>query len=1061
MTNLQSLNAAFMRRCTVFCVLTFLLVLMGTVAKAQPSSCFEIESILVDACGLGNSEGLNEILVFQVGPAALNTANLTVTWPNLTNTWTGICQNATTTAKVAAINATITGCGRLIEPTGGILPAGKRVVLFASISVDETLHSFAALNDTLIAIFHCGNNPGGNFANSGAGLRTLTMTFSAPVGCTDAVTYDRALLANTNGATVNFCWNGSATYLTPGCVAPFVQIGANAGTTQNLCNGTPAILNGTVSSCTHRVRWFGGTGTFSNPNIPTPTYTPGPGETGAVVLTLQQFTSCDTVTSTVTLNYSPPPTLSLGPDTTFCGTFNYQLGPGFTAQSYLWSTGATTQNLTATTPGTYWLQVTTAAGCVVRDSVVIGTTTLNTAGLPADDTICPGVPYLLFSSLVGSAYQWSTGATTASISITNPGTYSLTLTQPNGCVRTESFELFHYPATTVNLGNDINLCPGNTTVLDADPLGNYPGATYQWSTSATSQTITVGSTGTYSVTITTPNFCTDSDTILVTVSNSIPVNLGADTTLCAGQSLTLTAPNGQSYSWSSGATTPSINVNTTGTYAVTVTFGIGCQSSDTIDVTLAANPTVSLGNDTIYCANLGLTLDAGAGLSYNWNSGATTQTLPITQGGTYSVTVTNASGCTDVDSILVSTGLVPQVNLGPNTQLCPGQTLTLDAGTQATTYLWNTGATTQTITVGTPGTYWAVVTTACGTDSSATTLSYYPVASVNAGPDDTLCAGDTLSLLGASASQGTLAWSYAGGGTLSSNASLHPLFTADSSASGPVDFVLTLTDSCGSHTDTLTLTILPRTTLTFLHPDSVCYNTPIQISYSGNPDSVLWMGAGTFSDSTGNPVIYTPAPGEIGLTSIGLTAYGQCGAEVFMTDYFIQDSLIANFAWSPGEVFPGTHVQFTNGSFPADLPLHWHFGDSFYSVENDPMHRYYTSGTYPVELIVYGVDGCNDTLVIPLNVLPTDTIFPNVFSPNSDGINDFFNYQVPPTESFSLGIWDRWGAQYFYTTNPEEKWDGRTAGGADCPEGVYFYVIRMKLLAGTVLNHNGWVTLLR
>lgn len=1061
MTNLQSLNAAFMRRCTVFCVLTFLLVLMGTVAKAQPSSCFEIESILVDACGQGTLEGLNEMVIFQVGPTALSTANLSVTWPNISNNWTGICQNATTTAKVAAINATITGCGRLIEPTGGILPAGKRVVLFASTSVDETLHSFAALNDTLIAIFHCANNTGGNFANSGAGLRTLTMTFSAPVGCTDAVTYDRSLLANANGATVNFCWNGSATYTTPGCVAPFIQISTNAGTTQNLCNGTPAVLNGTVSSCTHRFQWFGGAGSFSNPNSLTPTYTPGPGETGPVVLTLAQFTSCDTVFSTVTLNYSPPPTLSLGPDTAFCGTFNYQLGPGFTAQSYLWSTGATTQNLTATTPGLYWQQVTTAAGCVVRDTVVITTTTLNTAGLPPDDTICPGVPYLLLSSLVGSTYQWSTGATSIGLTITTPGIYSLTLTEPGGCVRTESFELFHYPATVVNLGNDTTLCPGNTVTLDADPQGNYPGATYQWSTSATTQTITVGSSGTYIVTVTTPNFCSDIDTILVNVSSSIPFSLGQDTALCAGQFLTLNAGSGQSFAWSTGATSSSITVSTTNTYAVTVTFGVGCQSADTIDVTVNANPTVNLGNDTLYCANLGLTLDAGPGLSYDWNTGPTTQTLTITQGGTYSVTVTNPAGCSAVDSILVTTGLVPQVNLGPDQQLCPGQSLTLDAGNQATTYLWSTAATTQTITVATPGTYWAVVTTHCGTDSSAMTLSYYPVAAVEAGPDDTLCAGDTLSLLGASATQGTLQWTSGPGGSLSSSSSLHPLFTADSSASGPVQFVLALTDSCGVHTDTLTLTILPRLTVSFTHPDSVCYNTPIQISYSGNPDSVLWMGAGTFSDSSGNPVVYSPAPGETGEITIGLTAYGQCGAEVFTTSYFTQDRLIANFGWTPGEIYPGTHVQFSNGSFPLGLPVHWHFGDSFYSVESDPMHRYYTSGTYPVELIVYGLDGCNDTLVIPLNVLPTDTIFPNVFSPNGDGINDVFNYRVPPTETFSLGIWDRWGRQYFYTQNPEEKWDGRTAGGSDCPDGVYFYVIKMKLLAGTVLNHNGWVTLVR
>jgi hypothetical protein len=315
--------------------------------------------------------------------------------------------------------------------------------------------------------------------------------------------------------------------------------------------------------------------------------------------------------------------------------------------------------------------------------------------------------------------------------------------------------LYNYPAVIANLGNDTTLCPGNSLVLDADPLGNSPGASFDWSTGATTQTITVSTAGTYAVTVTSAELCVAIDTIQVNVNSNIAIPLGPDTTICAGASLLLDAGgSGQSYVWSTGATSQTITANTSGSYAVTVTFGLNCAGADTINLVVVPNPTVNLGNDTLFCSNLGLTLDAGPGNTYAWSTGATSQTISLSAGGTYSVTVTNAGNCSAVDTIVVANGVVPQVNLGPNVQLCPGQSITLDAGTQATLYLWSTGAVTQTITVNSSGTYWAVVTTDCGTDSSAVTINVLPVASVNAGPDDTLCAGASLPLSGAVATAG-------------------------------------------------------------------------------------------------------------------------------------------------------------------------------------------------------------------------------------------------------------------------------------------------------------------
>mgnify|MGYP001810493053 CR=1 FL=1 len=149
------------------------------------TTCFEINRILVDACP--SDEGLNEQVSFQVGPNALNTSDLQVTWPNTSNSWSGVCQDATTSSKVAQLNGTVNSFGFFREPQGGVLPANSKVLLFTSVNADVSGLSFAGLTDTLYVIFHCGGSSAGNFANYGTGIRTLTMSFNNPSGCSDQV----------------------------------------------------------------------------------------------------------------------------------------------------------------------------------------------------------------------------------------------------------------------------------------------------------------------------------------------------------------------------------------------------------------------------------------------------------------------------------------------------------------------------------------------------------------------------------------------------------------------------------------------------------------------------------------------------------------------------------------------------------------------------------------------------------------------------------------------------------------------------------------------------------
>ncbi len=236
----------------------FILTVLCKSAVSQTSTCFEIESILVDACAPSGGEGQNEMVRFLVGPNPLNTSDLNVVWATTANSWDGVCQDASTAQKVIQLNATIQSCGFLKEPTAGVLPANSKVLLISGFNMDVTANSFAGLSDTLYIIFHCSTSPTGNFANSGMGIRTLSMTFNAPAGCSDQVSYDRSLLVNTaglpgsaDGATANFAFDGNVTYSNDGCTAPFLEANATWTSPGSVCNtASPIDLNTLVTGTT-------------------------------------------------------------------------------------------------------------------------------------------------------------------------------------------------------------------------------------------------------------------------------------------------------------------------------------------------------------------------------------------------------------------------------------------------------------------------------------------------------------------------------------------------------------------------------------------------------------------------------------------------------------------------------------------------------------------------------------------------------------------------------------------------------------------------------------------
>ena len=435
---------------------------------------------------------------------------------------------------------------------------------------------------------------------------------------------------------------------------------------------------------------------------------------------------------------------------------------------YSWSTGATSPNIWVTNSGTYTVSATTLSGCVVTASVNVVLGEALSVDLGPNQIACGSTT---LSAPAGMSYYiWSNGQMTQSITVNSSGNYSVTVSDANGCTASDdTFVTVDTNGAAVNIGNDFASC--GSTVLDAGPL--Y--AEFLWNTGATGQAITINETGTYSVTVTTATGCTASADVVVTITGTPPtVDIALEGNACNNAQLTATA-GFDHYHWSNGATSASITVNSSGNYSLTVTDTNGCTASDNISVNLNSAPSLNLGANISTCSSQTTITAPGAYGSYLWSNGATSASITVNSSGNYSLTVTDTNGCTASDNISVNVNSAPSVNLGAD--IMAETPVTLDAGSGFSSYQWSTGATSQTITVSSSGTYSVTVTNGAGctaADAVVVTIQTTPPVCPEIGTPSAsatlICSGDaiSLSLPISGGDGGTVTW-YFGSGTQVSN----------------------------------------------------------------------------------------------------------------------------------------------------------------------------------------------------------------------------------------------------------------------------------------------------
>jgi len=430
---------------------------------------------------------------------------------------------------------------------------------------------------------------------------------------------------------------------------------ANAGPDVGICQGSGTTLSGSGGGPNATYQWSSGQSGQNVSVMPN----------GTTIYTLTVTDGACSSTDQVVVTVTPLPVAEAGPPQTICEgeSASLQASGGTQNIQYTWSTGQNQQNITVSPASTTTYTVTVNInGCIDSDDVEVTVVPSPDVDAGQDVTICPGENITLTAIGSGGAYQWSNGAsgdqTTVSPNVTT--TYTVSLTD-NGCQSTDQVVVEVVNISAVVTPDQV-ICEGETIQLTASG-----GASYEWSTGATSSSISVspGNTTIYTVTVSF-NSCHDIADVEVEVIPAPIAGIDPDQTLCEGEIIVLTATGGSDYEWSSGQTTSFISVSPSNTTAYTVTVtDQGCSSTAQVNVSVNPTPNTNAGPDIDICDGDEATLIVsglfGAG-EYVWSTGETGDIIDVLpmMTTTYSVTATNGFDCSASDDIMVTVHPIPK-----------------------------------------------------------------------------------------------------------------------------------------------------------------------------------------------------------------------------------------------------------------------------------------------------------------------------------------------------------------------------------------------------------------
>jgi len=715
--------------------------------------------------------------------------------------------------------------------------------------------------------------------------------------------------------------------------------------------------------------------------------------------------------------------------------------------AYLWSNGSTNAAITVSpTADTKYTVVTTASnGYKDSASINVKVNALPNAAInPSAIAICEGKSTTLTAS-GGTVYLWSDASNTASNTVSplvnTP--YSVTVTDANGCsaIANASVSVNTLPVASIN-PTAIAICDGKSTTLTASG-----GASYAWSNaiSTAANTVSPNALTTYTVTVTDGNNCTATSSSTVTV-NALPlasVNPTA-TAVCIGNSATLTASGGTDYLWNNGLTTAAIietPINTT-PYSVTVTDGNLCTAVATATITVNQLPVVTVNPAaTAICNGTSTTLNATGGVSYVWNNAANTASINVspTTFTTYTVTATDANTCTATASADVTVDTLPTAIISPvNDTICFGASTTLTAS-GGVAYAWNNATSNAAITVSPTSTasYALTVTDGNGcTGVNSADVEVIPELILSAVTKDITCYGDNNGAINVTASSGQSPYSY-----LWSNNTL----TEDLTGLSQGNYSLTVTDNAGC-TNTVAATVNEPSELTlvssFVNP--TCATNPNDGSITLNPSGGIPSYKIIWTDGVGDLTLTGLAPGNYAVTIMDVN---DCTVTDSFSLAYIYDFAVQATPAISIKLGENTTLGYTLTGNAGNYQTIWS-PEQLLSCSycETPVTNTKVNALYKVE--VRNDEGCKAESEVLVEVIPDYGVYvPNTFSPNNDGVNDFFQIygNLPALEYMQLQIFNRSGEKVFETTDPKILWDGYYHG-AKVDAGVYVWQLRLTFI---------------
>ena len=513
-----------------------------------------------------------------------------------------------------------------VQPVSSSVCVGG-VALFAVVAVGTNL-SYQWQVNSGIGFVNCDND------DTYIGVKTATLRVSG--SATQGGNKYRCVVSNSCGSAVsNLC------ILT-------VPILSTIATPAIICNGASASL-----SVSGGLNYLWSTGSTA-PNI-----TVSPGQTTTYTVSGTTILGCNSSSSvTVTVNPSPNVTVIASPPIICSGSSSVLTASG--ADSYQWSTGETGPSITVTPAATttYSVTGTNSLGCSKTVSTTVMVNPLPDITIQASPpSICAGA-YSVLTASGATSYQWSTGETGASISVSPATTqsYSVVGTNEFGCSSTASVEVTVSPSPNVAaIATPSEICAGESSTLTASGASGYV-----WSSGENGPSITVSPDKTTHYQVSGTNDYGCSNTAVATVSvNPLPIIsvVASNPGICPGGFTFLTASGASNYLWSTGETGSSIGVSPpeTITYLITGTDDKGCTGS--VFFTLEIGPILTINaSATEICLGEHAFLTANGATNYEWSTGETIPNIGVQPGQTttYSVTGSNDNGCTDVASVTIT-----------------------------------------------------------------------------------------------------------------------------------------------------------------------------------------------------------------------------------------------------------------------------------------------------------------------------------------------------------------------------------------------------------------------